>query len=88
MKKEFRERLTEEILFNNIKDNELLSAENFRSLYKNKEINFTRLYRRIINYQIKKYGISLSKRFNFITSEERNKLSLLNNQRNYYRRNK
>lgn len=88
MTKEFRERLTEEMLFNNIKDEELVSAENFRSLYRNREINYTRLYRRITNYQIKKYGKSLSTRCEWMTCEERNKLSLLNNQRNYYRRNR
>lgn len=88
MKDDFIKRINEEILFNEIKDSELVSAEYFRIKHKDKDVDYTRLYRRVNNYQIKKYGSSLSCRCDFMTKEEREKASSLNSQRHYHRRNK
>lgn len=53
--------LVEELIFNAFKDKSLRSGEAFYQLIK-KDYGYiatSNLYRRIVNYQIKKYGISL-----------------------------
>ena len=50
----------EGVLFNKYKDEILHNSEHFKSLVKDyKEVNKENLYRKIINYQIDKYGEQL-----------------------------
>lgn len=58
-KEEFEQLLLEEQIFNLEKDNSVVSSDRFRKKYKGWKINHSRLYRRIVNYQVKKYGTSL-----------------------------
>ena len=64
MKKEiFKELLLEQKIFEEEKDKNLYNAEKFRKKYKDYPIDHTRLYTRIINYQVKTYGMSISSDF-------------------------
>lgn len=56
---EFKELLLEEQIFNKEKDCSVVASDKFRKKYKDWRINHSRLYRRIVNYQVKKYGASL-----------------------------
>lgn len=62
-KKRFKEMILEEMIFNKEKDKNLYNAEKFRKKYKDYPIDHTRLYTRIINYQVKTYGMSISSDF-------------------------
>lgn len=64
MKKEiFKELLLEQKIFEEEKDKNLYNAEKFRKKYKEYPIDHTRIYTRIINYQVKTYGMSISSNF-------------------------
>lgn len=74
--KEFKQGVLEEKLFKELKDNAVVNSEKFRKKYKDVDIDHFRLYRRIINYQIKKYGCSLESDFVHVPSyEEKMKLA-------------
>lgn len=62
MKEEFKRRVLEEKIFNEIKDEPIISAEFIRRKFKGSEVDFSRLYRKLVNYQVKTYGISLNDR--------------------------
>lgn len=51
----------EELIFNQYKDQIIYNTDWFRSRVKDKDINVEKVYRRIVNYQIDKYGESLYK---------------------------
>lgn len=57
--KEFKRKLLEEKIYNEVKDTNVISSEKFKLKYKNLDINHYELYVRIVKYQIKKYGTTL-----------------------------
>lgn len=58
--KDFRQRVLEQQIFDELKDTSIKSSEYFRKKYNGADIDCTRLYRRIVNYQIKEYGTTLN----------------------------
>lgn len=81
-REEFRKHLLEEKVFNELKDSYIKNIEVMRNQYKNYDIDFTNVYRRIVNYQVKKYGQSLHTSNNYFHSmEECIKLSNKSNKR-------
>lgn len=77
--------ILEEKLFAEIKDTSILSAENFKKKYKELNINHSRIYRKIINYQIKKYGLSLNSS-SYINQEDYKKRSIAMKNLRYVKR--
>lgn len=63
--------MTERILFEIYKDTDNLFLPSDREKIKEKfpNINFTKLYTNIVNYQIKKYGTQLTKQMKHISQE-------------------
>lgn len=55
-KEDFRMRVLEQKLFEELKDKPLRNADTIRIKVKDYDIDFTRLYRRLVNYQVEKYG--------------------------------
>lgn len=54
--------LVEELIFNAYKDKDVISAKHFKGVIK-KDFDYkasSDLYRKIINYQVKKYGVTLT----------------------------
>ena len=87
-RKEFKQRVLEDQIFNELKDGVLRSSEYLRKKYQGTDVNFTRLYRRIINYQIKTYGTSLNDSNDYMhTKQEKYILSQRAKQRKIYRKN-
>ena len=81
-REEFKKQLLEEKVFNELKDSYIKNIEVMRNQYKNYDIDFTNVYRRIVNYQVKKYGQSLHTSNNYFHSmEECIKLSNKSNRR-------
>lgn len=79
---EFKKRILEEKVFNELKDSYIKNIEVMRKQYKGYNIDFTDVYRRIVNYQVKKYGQSLHSSNNYFHSmEECLKLSNKSNKR-------
>ena len=79
---EFKKRILEEKVFNELKDSYIKNIEVMRKQYKGYDIDFTDVYRRIVNYQVKKYGQSLHSSNNYFHSmEECLKLSNKSNKR-------
>ena len=58
-KEDFKQRVLEQQIFDELKDSPLKNSEVFRKKYQGADIDHTRLYRRIVNYQIKTYGCTL-----------------------------
>ena len=77
--------ILEEQLFAEIKDTSILSAENFKKKYKELNINHSRIYRKIINYLIKKYGLSLNSS-SYINQEDYKKRSIAMKNLRYVKR--
>lgn len=77
--------ILEEKLFAEIKDTSILSAENFKKKYKELNIDHSRVYRKIINYQIKKYGLSLNSS-SYINQEDYKKRSIAMKNLRYVKR--
>lgn len=57
---DFKQRVLEEQLFEELKDTSLRNSKYFKAKYEGAGVDFSRLYRRIINYQIKVYGGTLN----------------------------
>lgn len=55
-KEDFRKRVLEQKLFDELKDKLLRNADTIRGKVEGYDIDFTRLYRRLVNYQVEKYG--------------------------------
>lgn len=79
---EFNQKVMEQSIFDELKDCSLRNSEHLRKKYEGLDIDFTRLYRRIINYQIKVYGCSLNNSYCIEFTKAGRKPS----QRSYYRR--
>lgn len=62
-KEDFKKNLMEEQLFQELKDVPFRNSMYIRKKYQGLDINHDRLYRRIINYQVKTYGASLNNCF-------------------------
>lgn len=56
---EFKRQLLEELIFENEKDQALICSSRIRNKYRDWDVDFTGMYARLINYQIKKYGYPL-----------------------------
>lgn len=59
-KKEFNQRVLEQQLFEELKDTSIKSCKYYRRKFEGSGVNISRLYRRIVNYQIKEYGSCLN----------------------------
>ena len=89
MKKEdFKQRVLEQQIFDEIKDCYIKNGEYFRKKYKGTNIDYSRLYRRIVNYQIKEYGCTLDNHVPYKNTEECKKISKKEKARKRYWRNK
>ena len=53
-KEDFTRRVLEEQIFNELKDTIIKSARYLRAKYEGSDVNVSRLYRRIVNYQNQK----------------------------------
>lgn len=58
-KEEFKKNLMEQQLFNELKDIPFRNSQYINRKYQGLDIDHSRLYRRIVNYQIKTYGEQL-----------------------------
>lgn len=70
-KEDFKQRVLEQQIFDELKDTSIKSSEYFRKKYNGADVDFSRLYRRIVNYQVKEYGGTLN---NYIYSNNREEL--------------
>lgn len=59
-REDFSKRVLEQQIFDELKDTSIKSSEYFRKKYNGADIDYTRLYRRIVNYQIQEYGCTLN----------------------------
>lgn len=55
-----RSEFKEELLFNKYKDTKICNSDWLRSRYSDNDVNLTRLYTRIVNYQVDRYGRNLA----------------------------
>lgn len=55
-----RDEFKEELLFNKYKDTKICNSDYLRCRYKDNDVNLTRLYTRIVNYQVDRYGHNLA----------------------------
>ena len=69
-REDIRQRVLEQQIFNEVKDGSICNINYIKWKYQGLNINYSRLYRRIINYQIKIYGRSLNDRYNTIENYE------------------
>lgn len=58
--RDFRQRVLEQQMFDELKDTSLRGGKYFKAKYEGSDIDFARLYRRLVNYQIKEYGCTLT----------------------------
>lgn len=88
-KKDFKHRVLEQQIFDELKDTSLRGSKYLKSKYEGSDIDFTRLYRRLVNYQIKEYGCTLTTDTYIIrkTYEECLRQAKQKRQRRYSRRN-
>ena len=70
-KEEFEQRVLEQQIFNEVKDGSICNIDYIKRKYQGLNINYSRLYRRIINYQIETYGCSLNDKYNKIEDYEK-----------------
>lgn len=91
--KDFRQRVLEQQIFDELKDTSIRSSKHFKTKYQGADIDFTRLYTKIVNYQIQKYGHTLSsyfvpkKTYEECLRQSRQKRQRRYNRRNYERKN-
>lgn len=64
--RDFKQRVLEQQIFDELKDTSIRSAEYFKAKYEGADIDYSRLYRRIVNYQIKEYGHSLNTNAHYV----------------------
>lgn len=69
-KEEFEQRVLEQQIFNEVKDGSICNIDYIKGKYQGLNINYSRLYRRIINYQIETYGRSYEKKSNRIRNRK------------------
>ena len=92
--KDFRQRVLEQQIFDELKDTSIRSSKHFKIKYQGADIDFTRLYAKIVNYQIKEYGCTLTtgtyinkKTYEECLRQARQKRQRRYNRRNYERKN-
>lgn len=85
--RDFKQRVLEQQIFDELKDTPIGSSKYFKAKYEGSDIDFTRLYRRIVNYQIKEYGTTLNFHVPKKTKEDLIKEHQKARQRRYNRRN-
>ena len=78
-KEEFEQRVLEEQIFNDLKNTSIISSEYVRKKYQGLNIDYSRLYRRIINYQIKIYGRSLNDKLFTSKEEYKRRINIIKN---------
>ena len=61
--RDFKQRVLEQQIFDELKDTSIRSSKYFKTKYQGADIDFTRLYTKIVNYQIQEYGQTLSTNF-------------------------
>ena len=71
MKKEF----IENYLFEVFKDSIFKGSGEFRIILQNYDIDYTRLYVRIVNYQVKKYGTNLHRSSGILSSYKKKEMA-------------
>ena len=83
-REEFKQRVFEQQIFNELKDGSI-SINYIKSKYQGLDIDYSRIYKRIINYQIETYGCSISNSYNsfFKSKEEYKKASNYLNKRKH-----
>ena len=86
--RDFNQRVLEQQIFDELKDTSIKSSEYFRRKYNGADIDYTRLYRRIVNYQIQEYGNTLNSYVVGKTREDLLKEHQNARNRRYQRRNK
>ena len=89
-REEFKKQLLERQIYNELKDSALTGAKYILNKYEGVNIDYSKLYRKIVNYQVKKYGYSLTipnKKYTGISKEEAEKISIRRNHRKAYWRN-
>lgn len=86
--RDFKQRVLEQQIFDELKDTSIKSSEYFRRKYNGADIDYTRLYRRIVNYQIQEYGNTLNSYVVGKTREDLLKEHQNARNRRYQRRNK
>ena len=58
-KEDFRKRVLEQKLFEELKDKPLRNSDTIRQKVEGYDIDFTRLYTKLVNYQVTTYGEQL-----------------------------
>ena len=89
-KEDFKRNLIESQIFNELKDSAITGVNYIRNKWGGLDIDYSAVYRRIINYQVKKYGYSLTipaKKITGRSKEEINKITERRNHRKSYWRN-
>ena len=86
--RDFKQRVLEQQIFDELKDTSIKSSEYFRRKYNGADIDYTRIYRRIVNYQIQEYGNTLNSYVVGKTREDLLKEHQNANKRRYQRRNR
>lgn len=76
-REKFKKELLENYIFNELKDCCFSGINYIRNKYQGAEIDFSKVYRRIVNYQVNKYGYSLYKAKSFKLKDGHKKESKL-----------
>lgn len=85
----FKKKLLERKIFNDLKDAPMTGAKYILNTY-GENIDYTRIYVKIVNYQVKKYGHSLtvpSKTWLNINKEDAQKISKKRSREKSYQKN-
>lgn len=89
-KDDFKKQLLETQIYNELKDSAITGANYIRNKWEGLDIDYSKVYRKIVNYQVKKYGASLtiaSKKYTGISKEEAKQITIRRNHRKAYWRN-
>jgi len=86
--KDFKQRVLEEQIFNELKDTSIKGCRFYRAKYEGSGVDISRLYRRIVNYQIKEYGSTLDNYIPRKNPEDLKKEYQRARNRRYQRRNR
>ena len=70
----FKKRVLEQKIFEENKDEPLGNAEKFKKKYAGLDIDLRNLYIKIVNYQVKQYGVTLDKYADIPNRDERERL--------------
>lgn len=85
----FKKQLFEKKIFNDLKDAPMTGAKYILNTY-GEDVDYSKVYRKIVKYQIKKYGHSLtvpSQTWMNITKEDAQKISKKRSREKSYQRN-